>query len=179
MNINFAKYKFKEEKEMNIDTWKDCVIKDNTWSVNPIIKKGDRICRFFSDKFDIKANMTINYLGYGVIGFHMDDTDTDITNMEIDESMRVCATHSPDDPGVPVRISSNKFNPELRVGNLYWIANADLEFQYIMHVVCIVGTSIDVNLINTTTELDNTSSIKITGKSFDITDLLEYKFQKV
>jgi len=179
VNINSVKCKFEEEKEMNIDTWKDCVIKDDTWSINPIIKKDDSVCRFFSDKFDIKANMTINYLGHGMIGFHMDDTDTDITNMEIDESMRVCATHSPDDPGVPVRISSNKFNPELRVGNLYWIANADLEFQYIMHVVCIVGTSIDVNLINTTTELDNTSSIKITGKSFDITDLLECKFMKV
>jgi hypothetical protein len=93
--------------------------------------------------------------------------------------MKVFKTDSEDDPGMLVQCRKVKFNPTLCAGKLYWVANDDLQFQYIMHVRAINENSIDVNIINTTKELDNTSSIKIIGKSFDITELLEYKFKEV
>lgn len=167
----------KEEK--NVTEWLPCVVSEDKWTVNEHIKRGDHICRIFNDKFDIKANMIIKTAGYYVISVHLIDQGIDILNIEIDEKLRVCATHSPDDSGIPVSINSNKFNPELRVGKLYWIANADLEFQYVMHVRAITGKSIDVDLISTINGLDNTSRLDITGKSFDITELLEYKFMEV
>lgn len=169
----------KEDNDMKLDSWKDFVIKDDAWSINPIMKKGDRVYRFFNDKFDIKANMTINYLGYGMIGFHMEDTDTDIANMEIDESMRVCATHSPDDSGIPVRINNNKFNPELRVGKLYWVTDSNKNIPYMVHVKSITDNAIEVHIISTVKEHNNTSSLTVTGKEFGIAELLEYKFKEV
>lgn len=167
----------KGDDNMKLDSWKDFVIKDNTWSINPIIKKGDSVCRFFNDKFDIKANMTINYLGYGMIGFHMDDTDTDITNMEIDETMKVCATHSPDDPEVPVRINSYKFNPELCVGKLYIMTNINSKIQYVIHVKSITDKTIDVDIVDIIEDRYNERSVRTTGALYDIKDLLEYKFR--
>ena len=100
-------------------------------------------------------------------------------DIEITPDMRVFKPDSPDNPGILVQQQECRFNPELRVGKLYWIANSNLEFQYVMHVRSITGKSIDVNLITTVNELDNTSQLHIIGKSFDIAELLEYKFQEV
>ena len=100
-------------------------------------------------------------------------------DIEITPDMKVFKTDSEDDPGILVQHQKGKFNPTLCAGKLYWVANNALQFQYIMHVRAINENSIDVNIINTIKELDNTSSIKIIGKSFDITELLEYKFKEV
>lgn len=170
-----------EEKDMKLDSWKDCVIKDNAWFVNDQIKDGDVIDRLKTDTIDIKGKMKIANISYGMIHIESDNIDGIIgnINLEITRDMRVFKPDSPDNPGILVQQQKCKFNPELRVGKLYWIANADLEFQYLMHVKSINDKSINVNLINTTDEFDNTSQFDIIGKSFDITELLEYKFMEV
>ena len=166
---------------MNIEVWKDCVIKDDKGIISDQINEKDTIYRIKTENIDIRGTMTVacasdgsmiaefrNYTGY------LETICIDIT-----PEMRIFKTDSPDDPGILVQRQNLKFNPNLRVGKLYWIANADLKFQYVMHIRAITGNSVDVNIINTITDLNNTSSIKIIGKSFDITELLEYKFKEV
>lgn len=171
----------KEEKEMEPNFWKDCVIKENAWVVNDQIKTGDKIYRLKTDAIDIKGNMTVANTAFGVIRveFTNSNESTDGFNIQITPEMRVFKTDSENDSGILVQWQECEFNPELRVGKLYWIANSDLEFKWVMHVIAITGNSIDVNLINTFTDLDNKSSITITGKTFDITELLEYRFKEI
>lgn len=162
-------------------SWKDCVVKDVSLIVNDQIKDGDTIYRITTDYVDIKGKMTINNVIGPRISLEFDGKCgiPNTTKIYLMPEMRVFKTDSETDPGFLLQEHKDTFNPELRVGKLYWIANADLEFQYVMHVRAINENSIDVNLITTVTELNNTSSIKITGKSFDITELLEYKFKEV
>lgn len=185
---NNEKKEMKEEKEMNVEvwkvkpgSWKDCVVKDVSLIVNDQIKDGDTIYRITTDYVDIKGKMTINNVIGPRISLEFDGKCgiPNTTKIYLMPEMRVFKTDSETDPGFLLQEHKDTFNPELRVGKLYWIANADLEFQYVMHVRAINENSIDVNLITTVTELNNTSSIKITGKSFDITELLEYKFKEV
>jgi hypothetical protein len=168
-----------KKEETNVTEWLPCVISDGTWTVNEHIKKGDRICRIFNDNIDIKANMIIKAAAYYVISVHLIDQGIDISNIEIDEKLRVCATHSPDDSGIPVRINSNKFNPELRVGKLYWVTDSNKNIPYMVHVKSITDTAIEVHIINTIKESNGTSSLTVTGKKFSIAELLEYKFKEV
>ena len=167
----------KEEK--NVTEWLSCVVSEDKWTVNEHIKRGDHICRIFNDKIDIKANMIIKTAGYYVISVHLIDQGIDILNIEIDEKLRVCATHSPDDSGIPVRIDSNKFNPELHVGKLYHVVNSNKDIQYMIHVKSITDNDMEVHVISTVKESNGTSSLTVIGRLFDITELLEYKFKEV
>lgn len=173
----------KEEKEMKLDLWKDCVIKENAWVVNNQIKTGDTIYRLKTDAIDIKGNMTIANTAFGVIRveFTNSDENTDGFNIAITPEMRVFKTDSQDDPGLLVQRQVCEFNPELRVGKLYRFTKSDSEssFTNVMHVKSITDNSIEVDIINTITDLDNTSFIKLIGKAFDITELLEYKFKEI
>ena len=166
---------------MKPNFWKDCVIKDDAWVVNDQIKEGDTIYRLKTDMIDIKGHMTVaDTHGYMIcVEFRNSSGHIDTINIDITPDMRVFKTDSKDDDGILVQHQKCKFNPELRVGKLYWITNSDLEFKYVIHVISINDNSIDVNVINTLTDFTNKSSIKITGKSFDITELLEYKFKEI
>jgi len=167
----------KEEK--NVTEWLPCVVSEDKWTINEHIKRGDHICRIFNDKIDIKANMIIKTAGYYVISVHLIDQGIDILNIEIDEKLRVCATHSPDDSGIPVSINSNKFNPELRVGKLYHFTNSNKNIQYMIHVKSITDNAMEVHVISSVKESNGTSSLTVIGRSFDIAELLEYKFKEV
>ena len=127
----------KEENNMNennVTTWLPCVISDGTWSVNEDIHKGDHIYRIFNDKIDIKANMTINHLGYYMIGIHIMDAHASIFEFEIDDSMRVCLTSSENDPGMLVMKQKLNFNTELTPGCLYRVVDSALNFKYLMYI---------------------------------------------
>lgn len=171
----------KEEKEMKLNFWKDCVIKDNAWVVNDQIKEGDTIYRLKTDMIDIKGHMTVaDTHGYMIcVEFRNSSGHIDTINIDITPDMRVFKTESPDDSGILVQHQKCKFNPELCTGKLYWITNSDLEFKYLTHVKSITDKTIEVHIIKTVTELNNTSSLTVTGKSFDITELLEYKFKEI
>lgn len=171
----------KEKKEMKADVWRDCVVKENVCVINDQIKNGDTIYRIKTDTIDIKGKMTIMDTSYSCISVKFDNSceRSEELIVEITPDMRVFKIDSQNDPGILVQHQKCKFNPELRVGKLYWIVNDDLQFQYIMHVRSITENSVDFNIINTIEEFDNTSSIKIIGKSFDITELLEYKFKEI
>lgn len=171
----------KEEKDMKPNFWKDCVIKENAWVVNDQIKEGDTIYRIKTDSIDIRGKMTIGNTCYYMmyVEFTNSGESTDCINIEITPDMKVFKTDSTDDSGILVQQQKCKFNPELRVGKLYWITNSDLEFKYVMHVKSITNDSIDVHIINTIKELDNRSSLTVTGKSFDIKELLEFIFKEV
>ena len=170
-----------EKKEMKADVWRDCVVKENEWVINDKIKNGDTIYRIKTDTIDIKGKMTIMNTGHSCISVKFDNSceRSEELIVEITPDMRVFKIDSQNDPGILVQHQKCKFNPDLCVGKLYWIVNDDLQFQYIMHVRSITDNSVDFNIINTPKEIDNTSSIKIIGKSFDITELLEYKFKEI
>lgn len=166
---------------MKPNFWKACVIKENAWVVNDQIKTGDTIYRLKTDAIDIKGIMTVTNTAFGMIRVEFTNSggSIDNINIEITPDMRVFKTDAEDDSGILVQWQKCEFNPELRVGKLYWITNSDLEFKYVMHVISINDNSIDVNVINTLTDFNNKSSITITGKTFDITELLEYKFKEI
>jgi hypothetical protein len=48
-----------------------------------------------------------------------------------------------------------------------------------LHVKSITDTAIEVHIINTVKESNGTSSLTVTGKTFGIAELLEYKFKEV
>lgn len=170
-----------EEEDMKLDSWKDCVIKDNAWVVNGQIKKGYTIYRIKTDTIDIKGKMTIDNTTHGMmyVEFTNSDGSLDNINIKITPDMRVFKTESPDDSGILVQHQKAKFNPELRVGKLYHVANSNTGIQYMMHVKSITDNAIEVHIINTVKELNNTSSLTVTGKAFDIQELLEYKFKEI
>lgn len=191
----------KGDKEMKLDSWKDCVIKDNAWFVNDQIKVGDTIYRIKTDAIDIKGHMTIGSTSFGMLSVEFDygDKDTDSIQIKIGPDMKVFKSGSPKqnerpriksnlcagsacsekDPGILVQHRERKFNPELRVGRLYHVADSNTGIQYMLHVKSITDNAIEVHIINTVKEINNTSSLTVTGKSFDITELLEYKFKEV
>lgn len=171
----------KEEKDMKLDSWKDCVIKDNAWFVNDQIKDGDVIDRLKTDTIDIKGKMKIANISYGMIHIESDNIDGIIgtINLEITRDMRIFKPDSPDNPGILVQQQKCKFNPELRAGKFYRVVNSHLFLQYVMYVRSINGDSIYANLINMITDLDNKSSVTVTGKMLDIAELSEYKFDEI
>lgn len=140
--------KDESKEEKNMTEWLPCVVSDNTWSINEGVNKGDHIYRIFNDKFDIKANMTINYIGYIYkIGLHIIDTNVDISNIEIDESLRVCLTSSENDPGTLVAKRDLNFNEELKPGCLYRIVDSSLKLRYLMYIRCFFEGYIDADIM--------------------------------
>ena len=171
----------KGDRNMKLDSWKDFVIKDVSWFVNDQIKNGDTIYRIKTDYVDIKGKMKINNVDGPRISIEFDRMTSiykNITIMIVPE-MRIFKTDSENDPGILLQDHKDIFNPELCVGKLYWITNSDLEFKYLTHVKSITDKTIEVHIINTVKELNNTSSLTVTGKSFDIQEVLEYKFKEV
>ena len=142
-------FQLKEESmtKNNITAWLPCVVSDGTWSINEDVHKGDHIYRIFNDKIDIKANMTINHLGYYMIGIHIMDAHASIFEFEIDDSMRVCLTSSENDPGTLVMKQKLKFNTELTPGCLYRVVDSTLNFKYLMYIRCLTGGYVDVDIM--------------------------------
>jgi hypothetical protein len=167
----------KGDCNMKLDSWKDCVIKDDVRVVDQI-KNGDTIYRLKNDKFDIKAKITIADIGYRVMNIHLEDKDINMYGgIAIDETMRVFKTDSQDDPGILVQHQKYKFNPELRVGKLYIMININSKIQYVIHVKSMTDTSMDVDIVDIIEDRYNERSVKTTGALYDIKDLLEYKFR--
>lgn len=170
-----------EEKEVKLDPWKDFVIKANAWYIDDQIKNGDAIYRLKTYAIDIKGKMTIDSTSYGMLCIKCINSDggTDIINLDITPDMRVFKTDSNDDPGILVQHQKGKFNPELRTGRLYFVTTSELGLRYLVHAKSITDNSIDVDIIDTIADLGNSSSIKLTSKTFNITELLDYKFKEI
>lgn len=132
---------------VNWTEWLPCVVSDGTWRINKFINKGDHIYRIFNEKFDVKANMTIKSIGYGMISVHLIDADVDIDNIEIGESLRVCDTSSENDPGRLVHYQRLEFNKELKPGCLYRVIDSELNFQYMMYIRCFIDGHVDADIM--------------------------------
>jgi hypothetical protein len=132
---------------VNVTEWLPCVVSDGAWKINDSIKKGDQIYRIFNKKFDIKAIMTIKSLGYYMICLHMTDPGVDISNIEIDESLRVCQTSSENDPGTLVMKPNLTFNEELKPGCLYRVVDSSLNFKYLMYIRRFTGGYVDLDVM--------------------------------
>jgi hypothetical protein len=172
-----------EEKKMdenNMTTWLPCVVSDGTWSVNECVHKGDHIYRIFNDKIDIKANMIINYLGCYMIGLHLIDENTDISNIEIDDSMRVCLTSSENDPGTLVMKQKLNFNTELTPGCLYRVVDSALNFKYLMYIRRFNGSGyIDVDIMKFAIHGVYYSKINTEPEQLSVIDLKGLMFSKM
>lgn len=171
----------KEGEDMEPNFWKDCVIKNTEWIVNNQIKNGDTVYRIKTDTIDIIGNMIIQNTAYGMMHVEFDNDCECIGNfnIEITPNVRVFKTDSKDDPRILVQHQKCEFNPELRVGRFYRVVNSNLFLQYVMYVRSINVDSIDVNIINMITDLDNKCTITVTDKMLDITELFEYKFDEI
>lgn len=168
-----------EKEENNMTEWLPCVVSDNIWSVNDCIFKGAHIYRIFNDKFDVKANMTINYLGYYMIGLHLIDENADISNIEIDESTRVCLTSSENDPGTLVIKQKLSFNKELTSGCLYRVVDSALNFKYLMYIRCFNGGYIEADIMKLTIHEEKCSKIKTEHRQLSVIDLKGLMFSKM
>jgi hypothetical protein len=168
-----------DKEETNMTEWLPCVVSDGTWSVNEDVHKGDHIYRIFNDKFDVKANMTINYLGYYMIGLHLIDENADISNIEIDESMRVCLTSSENDPGTLVMKQKLNFNTELTPGCMYRVVDSALNFKYLMYIRCFTGGYIDVDIMKPVIHETKCSEIKTKHEQLSVIDLKDKMFSQI
>ena len=167
----------KEEK--NITELLPCVVSDGTWKVNDFVSEGDHIYRIFNDKIDIKANMTINFLRYGMISLHLMDVDIYIPDIEIDESLRVCQTSSENDPGTLVMKQKLNFNKALRSGGLYRVIDRSLNFRYLMYIRYFNKGYIDADIMKLTTDGEDHGKIKIEHKQLSIIDLKDMMFNQI
>lgn len=171
------------EEEKNVTGLLPCVVSDDTWSMNEWINNGDRIYRIFNDKFDIKANMTINYHGgYGIgciISLHLIDTNANISNIAVDESLRVCQTSSENDPGTLLMKQKFDFNKALRVGCLYRIIDSSLNFRYLMYIRCFNEGYIDADIMKLTTYGEEHGKIKTEHKQLSLIDLKDMMFNQI
>ena len=162
-----------------MNTWLPCVVSDNTWTVNDCVFKGAHIYRIFNDKFDIKANMTINHLGYYMIGLNLIDTNADISNIEIDESMRVCITSSENDPGTLVLKENLSFNKELRSGCLYRVIDSTSKFKYLMYIRCFTEGHIDADIMKLVIHEEKCFKIETENEKLSLIDLKGLLFKHV
>ncbi len=171
----------KEKKEMKLNSWKDCVVKDAAWVVNDQIKNGGTIYRIKTDYVDIKGMMTISNVNGPRISIDFDGMCgiPNTTKIYIVPEMRVFKTDSEDDPGLLLQDHEDIFNPELCVDKFYRVINSNTGIQYMMYIRSITDDAIDVIIINALKDLDNKSSIKTTNKEFDTTELIEYKFKEI
>lgn len=166
-------------EEKNTTELLPCVISDCTWMVNELINKGDHIYRIFNDKIDIKANMIIKSLGWSKISLHLMDLDVDISNIEIDEKLRVCLTSSENDPGTLVIKQNLSFNKALRSGCLYRIIDSSLNFKYLMHIRCFNEGHIDADIMRLTIHGENYSKIKTEHEQLSLIDLKDMIFNQI
>jgi hypothetical protein len=132
---------------VSVTEWLPCVVSDGTWQVNNFVNKGDYIYRIFNKKFDIKAIMTIKSFGWNKISLHLTDTDVNIDNIEVDESLRVCQTSSENDPGILVVKQKFEFNKELKPGCLYRVIDSSLTFKYLMYIRRFTGGYVDLDVM--------------------------------
>jgi hypothetical protein len=167
------------EEEKNVTEWLPCVVSDGTWKVNSFVNTGDHIYRIFNDKIDIKANMTINYLGYGMISLHLIDANVDISTIEVDEKLRVCQTSSENDPGTLVMKRKLDFNKALRAGCLYRIIDSSLNFRYLMYIRCFNEGYIDADIMKLVIYGEDYSKIKTEHKQLSIIDLKDKMFNQM
>lgn len=169
------------EDEKTVTESFPCVVSsDNTWSINECINKGDHIYRIFNDKFDIKADMTIKSLGWIKINLHLMDLDVDISNIEVDEKLRVCQTSSENDPGTLVMKRKFNFNKALRPGCLYRIINSSLNFQYLMYIRGFNEGHIDADIMKLAFDGEaECSTIKTEHELLSIIDLKDLMFNQI
>lgn len=168
--------KDESKEEKNMTEWLPCVVSDNTWTVNDDVYKGAHIYRIFNEKFDVKADMTISHLGYYMIGLHLIDADADISEVEIDESMRVCLTSSENDPGTLVMKQKLNFNTELTPGCMYRVVDSALKFKYLMYIRCFTGGYIDADIMKL---LIQGNKIKTEHEQLSVIDLKDLMFSKI
>lgn len=171
--------KDESKEEKNMTEWLPCVVSDGTWREDECVVKGTHIYRIFNDRFDIKGNMIINYLGYYMIGLHLIDADADISNIEIDKSMRVCLTSSENDPGTLVMKQNLDFNKELTPGCLYRVVDSALNFEYLMYIRCFTGEYIDADIMKPVIHEVKCSQIKTEHAQLSLIDLKGMMFSKM
>ena len=168
------------EEEKNTTGSFPCVVSsDDAWSINEDINKGDHIYRIFNDKFDIKADMTIKSIGWSKINLHLMDLDVDISNIEVDEKLRVCQTSSENDPGILVMKRKFNFNKNLRSGCLYRIIDSSLNFKYLMYIRRFNEGHIDADIMKPTIHGDECSKIKTEHEQLSIIDLKDMLFNQI
>ena len=177
------KDKSKEEKNMteekNASEWLPCVVSDGTWKVNDFVNKDDHIYRIFNKKFDVKANMTIESVGWSKISLHLTDIDVDISNIEVDESLRVCYTSSENDPGILVIYQKFDFNKELTPGCLYHVVDSALNFKYLMYIRCFYEEYIDADIMKFVIHGEKYSKIKTEHRQLALIDLKDMLFKQI
>ena len=159
--------------------WLPCVVSDGTWSINNFVNKGDHIYRIFNNKFDVKANMTIKSLGYYMICVHLIDQGIDISNIEIDESLRVCRTSSENDSGTSVIKQKFDFNKEFKPGCLYRVVDSALNFKYLMYIRCFCEEYIDADIMKFVIHGEKYSKIKTEHRQLSLIDLKEMLFKQI
>lgn len=170
-----------EEKDMKLDVWKDCVVKAVSLIVNDQIKDGDTIYRITTDYVDIKGKMTINNVIGPRISLEFDGKCgiPNTTTIYLMPEMRVFKTDSETDPGFLLQEPKYTFNSELQPGRLYRIVNSELILQFFMYVKSVNDNSIDVDIIDTITDLDCKTSIRTRSMTLDISELYNFKFDEI
>ena len=166
-------------EEKNMTEWLPCVVSDGTWKVNDFVSKGHQIYRIFNKKFDVKANMTIESVGWCKISLHLTDIDVNIFNIEVDESLRVCYSSLENDPGVLVICQKFDFNKELKPGCLYRVVDSALNFKYLMYIRSFYEKYIDADIMQFVIHGEKYSKIKTEHRQLSLIDLKERMFKQI
>ena len=164
-------------EEKNTTDWLPCVVSDGTWRVNTFVNEGDEIYRIFNDKFDIKANMTIKSIGWNKISLHLMDLDVDISNIEVDEKLRVCQTSSENDPGILVVKQNLSFNKEFRSSCLYRVIDSASNFKYLMYIRRFFEGHIDADIMKPIIDEDH-FVIETKHEQLSLIDLKDMKHRQ-